>query len=147
MIPSTFYRYEPTITLGNHASTMRLNSIFDYLPAGGTLADSKDRLISAGIKQELNIQLARYGQVLDVKLNTREQSVELSMSLKGEPNPITVKVGKYSLIKENDQLWLTVDSQTIEASREWLTLVLQDQAGRQRLPIPQKYARLVEFLG
>ena len=126
---------------------MRLNSIFDNLPAGGTLADSKDRLISARIKQELNLQIARYGQVLDLKLNTREQSVQLSISLKGEPDPVTVNIGKYSLIKENDQLWLTVDSRTIEASREWLTLVLQDQAGRQRLPIPQKYAWLVEFLG
>jgi hypothetical protein len=126
---------------------MRLNSIFDFLPAGGTLADSKDRLIGARIKQELNVQLARYGEVLDVKLNTREQSVQLFVALKGEPSPTTVKIGKYSLMKENGQLWLTVDSRTIEASTEWLTLVLQDQAGRQRLPIPQKYARLVEFLG
>lgn len=126
---------------------MRLNSIFDYLPAGGALADSKDRLISARIKQELNIQLARYGQVLDVKLNTREQNVELSMALKGESEPITVKIGKYSLTKENDQLWLAVDSQAIEASREWVALLLQDQARRQKLPIPQKYAWLVEFLG
>jgi hypothetical protein len=126
---------------------MRLNSIFDYLPAGGALADSKDRLISARIKQELNIQLARYGQVLDVKLNTREQNAEFSMALKGESDPITVKIGKYSLTKENDQLWLAVDSQTIEASREWVALLLQDQARRQKLPIPQKYAWLVEFLG
>ena len=126
---------------------MRLNSIFDYLPAGGSLGDSKDRLISARIKQELNIQFARYGKVLDVKLNTREQRVQLSLSLKGEPEPITVNIGKYSLIKENGQLWLTVDRQTIETSREWLSLVLQDQVGRQRLPIPQKYAWVVEFLG
>jgi hypothetical protein len=124
---------------------MRLNSIFDFLPAGSTLADSKDRLISERIKQELNLQLARYGEVLDVKLNTREQSVQLSIKLKGEPDPITVNIGKYELIKEGDQLWLSVDSQSIEASREWLTLVLQDQAGRQRLPIPQKYAWAVEF--
>jgi len=124
---------------------MRLNSIFDFLPAGGTLADSKDRLISERIKQELNAQLARYGEVLDVKLNTRERSVQLSIKLKGEPDPITVNIGKYELIKEGDQLWLSIDSQSIEASREWLTLVLQDQAGRQRLPIPQKYAWAVEF--
>jgi len=126
---------------------MRLNSIFDYLPAGGSLADSKDRLISSRIKQELNIQFARYGQVLDVKLNTREQSVQLSISLKGEPEPITVNIGKYSFVRENGQLWLTIDTATIEASKEWLALVLQDQVGRQRLPIPQKYAWLVEFLG
>jgi hypothetical protein len=126
---------------------MRLNSIFDLLPAGGTLADSKDRLISEGIKHELNTQLARYGEVLDVRLNTRERSVQLSIKLKGEPEPITVNIGKYALIKEDAQLWLTVDSQSIEASREWLTLLLQDQAGRQRLPIPQKYAWAVEFLG
>jgi hypothetical protein len=126
---------------------MRLNSIFDFLPAGGTLAESKDRLIGARIKQELNVQLARYGEVLDLKLNTREQSVQLSIRLKGEPDPITVNFGKYALIKESGQLYLTVDGQTIESSREWLTLVLQDQAGRQRLPIPQKYAWLVEFLG
>jgi hypothetical protein len=126
---------------------MRLNSIFDLLPAGGTLADSKDRLISERIKHELNTQLARYGEVLDVRLNTRERSVQLSIKLKGEPEPITINIGKYALIKEDAQLWVTVDSQSIEASREWLTLLLQDQAGRQRLPIPQKYAWAVEFLG
>jgi hypothetical protein len=126
---------------------MRLNSIFDLLPAGGTLADSKDRLISERIKHELNTHLARYGEVLDVKLNTRERSVQLSIKLKGEPDPITVNIGKYAFIKEETQLWLTIDSQSIEASREWLTLLLQDQAGRQRLAIPQKYAWAVEFLG
>ncbi|MBV8213300.1 MAG: hypothetical protein JOZ08_08760 [Verrucomicrobia bacterium] len=126
---------------------MRLNSIFDFLPAGSTLADSKDRLISTRIKQELNTQFARYGQVLEVKLNTRERCAELSLSLKGEPDPISVNINKYAVIKENGQLWLTIDSKTIEASREWLTLVLQDQAGFQRLPIPQKYAWLVTFLG
>jgi hypothetical protein len=126
---------------------MRLNSIFDFLPAGGTLADSKDRLISERIKQELNTHLARYGEVLDVKLNTRERSVQLSIKLKGEPDPIPVNIGKYELIKEESQLWVKIESQSIEASREWLTLVLQDQAGRHRLPIPQKYAWAVEFLG
>jgi hypothetical protein len=125
---------------------MRLNSLFDHLPAGSTLADSKDRLISAGIKQELNTQLERYGEVSDVRLNTREQSVEISVRLKGEPDLISVRIGKYSLVKENDDLWLTVDSKTIEASREWLTLLLQDRAGQHRLPIPHKFARLVEFL-
>ena len=126
---------------------MRLNSIFDFLPAGGSLADSKDRLISERIKQELNTHLARYGEVLDVKLNTRERNVQLSIKLKGEPDPITVNIGKYEFIKEDTKLWLSVDSQSIEASREWLTLLLQDQAGRQRLPVPQKYAWAVEFLG
>jgi hypothetical protein len=126
---------------------MRLNSIFDFLPAGGSLADSKDRLISERIKQELNTHLARYGEVLDVKLNTRERSVQLSIKLKGEPDPTTVNIGKYELIKEDTKLWLTFDSQSIQASREWLTLLLQDQAGRRRLPVPQKYAWAVEFLG
>jgi len=126
---------------------MRLNSIFDFLPAGGSLADSKDRLISERIKQELNTHLARYGEVLDVKLNTRERSVQLSIKLKGEPDPTTVNIGKYELIKEDTKLWVTFHSQSIQASREWLTLLLQDQAGRHRLPIPQKYAWAVEFLG
>jgi hypothetical protein len=126
---------------------MRLNSIFDFLPAGGSLADSKDRLISERIKQELNTHLARYGEVLDVKLNTRERSVQLSIKLKGEPDPTTVNIGKYELIKEDTKLWVTFHSQSIQASREWLTLLLQDQAGRQRLPVPQKYAWAVEFLG
>ncbi|HTD16667.1 MAG TPA: hypothetical protein VK673_15900 [Chthoniobacterales bacterium] len=126
---------------------MSLNSFLDFLPAGGSLADTKDRLISERIKQELNTRVARYGEVLDVKLNTRARGVQLSIKLKGEADPITVNIGKYELIKENEQLWLTVDSQSIEASREWLTLLLQDQAGRHRLPVPQKYAWAVEFLG
>ena len=125
---------------------MRLNSLFDHLPAGNTLADSKDRFISARIKQELNVHLARYGEVIDVKLNTREQSVEALVRLKGEPDPTRIRVGKYSLVKENGALWLTIDARTIEASKEWLTLLLQDHSGNQRLPIPHKFAWLVEFL-
>ena len=130
---------------------MRLNSIFERLPAGSSLADSKDRFISDRIKQELNVHLARYGEVKDVKLNTREQSLDLSLSLKGETDLISVHIGKYSLVKENEEqeneeLWLAIDSQSLETSREWLTVLLQDQAARQRLPIPQKYARLIEFL-
>jgi hypothetical protein len=125
---------------------MRLNSFFDHLPAGSTLADSKDRFISAGIKQELNPQLARYGEVSDIKLNTRAQSVEISLRLKGESEPLMIRVGKYSLVKENGDLWLAIDARTIEASKEWLTLLLQDHAGRHRLPIPHKFAWLVEFL-
>src|ERR1700730_8689004 len=125
---------------------MSLNSLFDHLPAGGTLADAKDRLISARIKQELNGQLTKYGEILDVRLNTREQSVEFSVRLKGEPDPINIRIGKYSLVKENGELWLTIDAQTIEASKEWLALLLQDQAGRHRLPIPHKFAWAVEFL-
>jgi hypothetical protein len=126
---------------------MSLNSFLDFLPAGGSLADSKDRLISERIKQELNTRLARYGEVLDMKLNTRERSVQLSIKLKGEADSITVNIGKYELIKEESQVWLGVDSQSIQASREWVTLLLQDQAGRQRLPVPQKYAWVVQFLG
>jgi hypothetical protein len=126
---------------------MSLNSFLDSLPAGGSLADSKDRLISERIKQELNTRIARYGEVLEVKLNTRQRSVQLSIKLKGEPDPITVNVGKYELIKEDTKLSLSVDSQSIGASREWLTLLLQDQAGRHRLPVPQKYVWAVEFLG
>jgi hypothetical protein len=126
---------------------MSLNSFLDFLPAGGSLADTKDRLIGERIKQELNTRIARYGEVLDVKLNTRTRSAQLSIKLKGEPDPTTINIGKYELIKEDTQLWVAVDSQSIEASREWLTLVLQDQAARQRLPIPQKYAWAVEFLG
>ena len=126
---------------------MSLNSFLDFLPAGDSLADSKDRLISERIKQELNTHLARYGEVLDVKLNTRERSVQLSIKLKGEPDPTTVNIGKYELVKEDTKLWVTFHSQSIQASREWLTLLLQDQAGRHRLPIPQKYAWAVEFLG
>jgi len=87
---------------------MSLNSLFDHLPAGGTLADAKDRLISARIKQELNVQLARYGEVLDTTLNTREQSVEISARLKGEPDPIRVRVGKYSLVKAVSYTHLTL---------------------------------------
>ena len=126
---------------------MRLNTIFDFLPACSSLAESKDRLISARLKQELGIQLVRYCQVLDVKVNTREQSAQLLLGLKGEPTPISVHIGKYLLIKENNELWLAIDRQKIEASREWLTLLLQDQVGRHRLPIPRKFAWVVEFLG
>ena len=126
---------------------MELNRIFDYLPAGKSLTDYKDRLISARIKQELSNQLARYGQVLDVSLDTRERKVHLSIALKGEPEPVRIDIGKYSLVKENDKLLLIVDGQQIETSKEWLTLLLQDQAGRQRLPIPEKFAWLVELLG
>jgi len=125
---------------------MEISSFLQRLPGGKTLNSAKDALISQGAKARLNHLLRKYGTMLDLKLNTADRSLSVSLHLKGEESPIHISVREYTLITKDGRTFVEIDGSKIETSREWLTTLVQDRLGRQTFPVPENLARFIPLL-
>ncbi len=77
---------------------MEISSFLQRLPGGKALNSAKDALIAQGAKARFNHLLRKYGTMLDLKLNTAERSLSVSLHLKGEESPININVREYTLV-------------------------------------------------
>jgi hypothetical protein len=126
---------------------MNFSSFLQLLPAARVLSKTKDTLVAAGAKDRFNQLIRPYGKVLDFQLNTRERTVLASFRLKGELEAIRFWVHQYELVtNKKDQTFIVVEGKDIETSREWLTKLIGDQLGRQKVLVPEQFGWLVQLL-
>ncbi|HDP25116.1 MAG TPA: hypothetical protein ENN34_06705 [Deltaproteobacteria bacterium] len=108
------------------------------------LHGGKDRALSASLKIMAQRHLKRFGDVVDLHLDTSRKTLEIEMVLSGEDSPVTVHLGSYVLEKRSGKTWLTISE--ITASRVWIQRVAQEFLVGRAFEIPPAYAKLVEFL-
>ena len=126
---------------------MNLSSFLQRLPAARVLRKTKDSLVAVGAKDRFNQLIRPYGKVLDFQLNTQERTVFASFRLKGEVDAIQFWVHEYRLgANKKGETFIVVDGKDIETSREWLTKLIGDQLGRQRVLIPEQFSWLSQLL-
>jgi len=126
---------------------MNLSSFLQRLPAARVLRKTKDNLVAVGAKDRFNQMIRPYGRVVDFKLNTQERSVFASFRLKGEVDAIQFWVHEYRLVEnKKGETFIVVDGNDIETSREWLTKLIGDQLGRQKVLVPEQFAWLTQLL-
>jgi hypothetical protein len=124
-----------------------LSSFLRRLPAAHVVSKTKDKLIAVGAKERINQLIRPYGKVLEFQLNTSERSVYVSFQLKGELETIQFWVREYNLVQnKNGQIFIEVDGKDIETSREWLSKLINDQLGQQKILIPEQLNWLVQLL-
>jgi hypothetical protein len=126
---------------------MNLSSFLQRLPAAKVLRKTKDSLVAVGAKDRFNQMIRPYGRVLEFQLNTKERTVFASFRLKGEVDSIQFWIHEYKLGEnKKGQTFIVVDGQDIETSREWLTKLISDQLGRQKVLIPEQFSWLSQLL-
>ena len=126
---------------------MNLSSFLQRLPAARVLRKTKDNLVAVGAKDRFNQMIRPYGRVVDFKLNTQERTVFASFRLKGEVDAIQFWVHEYRLVgNKKGETFIVVDGKDIETSREWLTKLIGDQLGRQKVLVPEQFAWLTQLL-
>jgi hypothetical protein len=124
-----------------------LSSFLRRLPAARVVSKTKDKLIAVGAKDRFNQLIRPYGKVLEFQLNTSERSVYVSFQLKGELETIQFWVREYNLVQnKNGQIFIEVYGKDIETSREWLSKLINDQLGQQKILIPEQLNWLVQLL-
>jgi hypothetical protein len=144
-----FPRLNPVLRsiLSIHCMQIDLSSFLRRLPAARVVSKTKDKLIAVGAKERFNQMIRPYGKVLEFQLNTGERTVHVSFQLKGEVETIQFWVQEYNLIKDKSgQTFIVVDGKDIETSREWLTKLITDQLGQQRVLVPDQLSWLVQLL-
>ena len=126
--------------------TMDVSSFLRGLPGGQALNNAKDRLLASGAKGRLNKLIERYGTLLDLQLNTIDRSLFLTVHLKGEQTPVEIHLQEYTLSIVDGKFILIFDGQNIETSREWLTALIRDRVGENRLAVPDKLEWVAQLL-
>ena len=126
---------------------MNLSSFLQRLPAARVLRKTKDSLVAVGAKDRFNQMIRPYGRVLDFKLNTQERTVFASFRLKGEVDAIQFWVHDYQVAQnKKGQTFIVVNGKDVETSREWLTKLIGDQLGRQKVLVPERFSWLSQLL-
>jgi hypothetical protein len=125
---------------------MRLSNLLRSLPVGKTLNESKDRAVSARLKQIVNQELKPFGEILELRVNTLEQCAACRVRLNGETEVLELELSHFKLTKTGNLRSIEIEGHDIQTSREWLTALLHDKLGRKSVPLPAQFGWLIEFL-
>ena len=102
---------------------------------------TKDVLSSRAAQAWVNNLISPYGQVDELKIDSRQKAVEVTCQLDGELTPITVRIDDYLLEREGDRTFFRASR--FSCSRRWLQQVLMDHAREHRIELPAWAAGLL----
>ncbi len=95
---------------------------------------AKDALSSQAARSYVNGLIQRYGEVRDLKIDSKEKTVVVVCILKGEPEPVRVRVDRYRIESEGPQRFIRIEA--CSCSRTWLQHLLEDHVCDRRMKLP-----------
>jgi hypothetical protein len=95
---------------------------------------AKDAMTSKAALHFANREIARYGKVLDLEIDSRRKTVDVSCLLAGEATPITIHVENYRIEPDGEKSHLQASGFT--CNRPWLERLLADFAEHRRIELP-----------
>jgi hypothetical protein len=101
----------------------------------------KEGAVEAAAKVYVNQKIQNFGTVTNLQIDSRAKTILLETSLKGEAAPVFVKVLNYEVVSAADSTYLVCGR--FEASREWITAVLNEYVAGERIPVPANVQRLL----
>jgi hypothetical protein len=107
------------------------------------LKGHKDSSVSFILEKALRPKLERYGRLIRLKIDSRAKTATIEILPKGETDSITVWVERYELTEKPAGTYLIV--QRASASREWLTLLMEDLLLGRSWLVPPQYATYVKL--
>ena len=95
---------------------------------------AKDTMTSRAAQFYVNSKIARYGEVRNLKIDSRQKTVEVSCLLHGETSPIDIKIENYIVeTAGHKKLFQATD---ISCTRPWLQNLLADFAKNRPIELP-----------
>jgi hypothetical protein len=95
---------------------------------------AKDAVASQAARTYVNGLIKRYGEVRELKIDSRAKTVSLVCELKGEAEPVAIRVDAYRIVAEGELRFVEITACT--CSRVWLQHLLEDQVCNRRLKLP-----------
>lgn len=97
-------------------------------------AAAKDAIASQAARTYLNGQIARYGHVRELRIDSRAKTVAAVCELQGEAEQVVVRIDGYRLETEGEQRFVLVTA--CSCSRPWLENLLVDHVRGRRFKLP-----------
>ena len=103
---------------------------------GDALGALKEKAIALSAKAWLNQQIGSFGSVRTLELDPGKRTAFIEVDLKGETEPVWVRVERYEAVQSGDKVQLKVLEAS--ASREWITMALRQYAVGRTFDLPAK---------
>lgn len=105
----------------------------------------KDWLIEKTVPTVLNERVLKpYGTLTEFKFDSKLRTAEGQILLKGERDPIRIRIGSYELVNENGRTFIIIHE--FISSREWITRLAQQFVLGRRYELPESIAKYVVMI-
>jgi len=109
----------------------------------------KDSTLSLLLKKYINNLIDEYGEMVNLRIDSKNKKVSLNLLLKGEKENILVDIEEYEVIKKSDRTFIKF--KRISSSREWIetlvsNIIIPNYAPNNKFEIDSKYASIIELL-
>lgn len=101
---------------------------------GAAAKGLRDTAVEAGAAAWINQKIERFGALTDLRIHSEARSVFLQVQLRGESDPLTIRILGYRFQREGDKDFLVMIR--AETSREWVTEVLAEFVLYKRFEVP-----------
>ncbi|CAM2966480.1 hypothetical protein [Rariglobus hedericola] len=95
---------------------------------------AKDAISSQAARSYVNGLIKRYGEVQELKIDSKAKTVHVLCSLIGEREPVTVRVDNYRVVNEGGKSYVEVKA--CSCSRPWIQNLIEDHGCGRRVEIP-----------
>jgi hypothetical protein len=104
------------------------------------ISRTKDAALRKGLLHFLRPRFERYGQILELQVDTTAKLLSAELMLKGEPSPFLISDARYRIEKRGEESWIVFYG--LKVSKEWAQNFLEDQFPE----IPVKVPKVLEVL-
>lgn len=110
--------------------------------------DMKNSTIAVLAKKYINGQIKEYGEMVNLKIDSKNKNIELGVLLKGEKENITLRIKKYEIVSSDGSY--SIKFKNVSASREWIEVlikkvVIPSFAPKQIIEIDSTYAKILNL--
>jgi hypothetical protein len=106
-----------------------------------SLKGGKDKALSLAIKKAINYKLKEIGEMLSLKLDSKEKPLDMEVMLEGEKEPLKVHIGNYTIDLEDGNYYLNIKD--IATSRVWINTLIGQYFSQNRFEIPEECAKML----
>ena len=110
-----------------------------------TIISGKDTAQSTLIKNGLNIFIKIFGEIRDLKFDTKTKSIIMSIFLKGETDDVILKILNYKFWKDDDDVHY-IEISEISANRYWIDAIANVLLSGKKFAIPQNLVIPIKIL-
>jgi len=111
--------------------------------------DLKNSAVETLAKNFVNNNITEYGEMVNLKIDSKNRNIELEVLLKGEKENILIKIEKYEAVSKDDSN--VIKFKNVSASREWIEVLIHNFAipnfaPKKMIEVDSKYAKLINLL-
>lgn len=90
--------------------------------------------MEATVKRLINQKIEAFGSITSLQIDSKQRTISAQLALKGETQPIAIKIGGYEVIQESGVAYISF--QNFHASKEWIGNVLNEYLAGRRFKVP-----------